>query len=113
MFDLKMKWTKVFDSTQELHDQLGEKDQTVSHSAFGPILWVRSNELFHAFKNKCPHQNKPLDDCWISEGHVVCPFHRYHFSVETGRGHSTSMFKFEVKIEDDAVWIGKEVFRIF
>lgn len=113
MFNFRIKWTQVFDSLSALEQQFGDKNICVTTSGFGEILWVRSENELHAFKNKCPHQNKPLNDCWISEGNVVCPFHRYHFKLEDGRGHQTSMYKFELKIEDGAVWIGKEVFRIF
>lgn len=113
MFDFKLKWTKAFDSEEELQRRFAGKSQAVTRSNFGSVLWVQNDGKIHAFRNRCPHQGKPLDDCWLSEGNVVCPFHRYHFSIDNGRGHGTSLFKYEVKIEDGAVWLGKEVFSLF
>ena len=74
---------------------------------------MKSNGEYSAFKNKCPHQNKPLNDCSVHDGHIVCPFHRYHFSIENGRGHGLCLDKYQLKIEDDQVWLGKEVWRLF
>lgn len=113
MFKFKIKWTLVFHSVEELEAQFSLKNTVVVPSSFGKVLWIKHKNSFHAFKNNCPHQNKPMDQCWIDEGDVVCPFHKYHFSIEDGRGMGTSMHKYDVKIEDDQVWLGKEVFSIF
>ncbi|MDB2657137.1 Rieske 2Fe-2S domain-containing protein [Crocinitomicaceae bacterium] len=105
----KIKWILAFSSTQELEEHFALKNTAVIPSSYGKILWVKFEDGYHAFKNKCPHQNKPMDHCWIDGGDLVCPFHRFHFSVENGRGMATSMYKYEVKIEEDKVWLGKEV----
>lgn len=85
------------------------KNTAIIPTPYGRILWVKFENEYHAFKNKCPHQNKPMDHCWIDHGDLVCPFYRFHFSIENGRGMATSMHKYEVKIEDGVVWLGKEV----
>jgi len=112
MLKFKIKWTVAFHSVQDLEDHFALKNTAVVPSGFGKILWVKFEDGYHAFKNKCPHQNKPLDHCWVDDGNIVCPFHRFHFSIENGRGMATSMFKYEVKMEDGKVWLGKEVVRL-
>lgn len=113
MFNFKIKWRVAYESKAILDEKLGLHSRFVEPSSFGEVLWVKDENGIHAFKNKCPHQNKPLNDCKIKNGHVVCPFHQYHFSIETGRGHGDSLYKFETKIENGKVWLGKEVFSLF
>lgn len=113
MFNFEVKWKIAFKSNDALNQAFGDSQKCVAPSPYGEVLWIREGEQLHAFKNKCPHQNKPLNNCWLEGDQIVCPFHRYHFSLENGRGHGTSMYKFEVRIEKGAVWLGKEVFRLF
>lgn len=102
----------AFASVDDLEAQFALKNTALVPSAFGKILWVKHEGSFHAFKNKCPHQNKPMDHCWIDEGDLVCPFHRFHFAIEDGRGMATSMYKYEVKVEQGKVWLGKETLQL-
>jgi nitrite reductase/ring-hydroxylating ferredoxin subunit len=109
MLKFKIKWRLAFPNQKDLEVLFGQRDVAVSSTPFGRVLWVRHMNTLHAFKNKCPHQNKPLDHCWLDGGDIVCPFHRFHFSIEDGRGMATSMYKYEVKVSDEAIWLGKEV----
>ena len=113
MLSRKLKWYPLFDSESELEDLFVRKTTVVYRSVFGEVLLIKSKTGFHAFKNKCPHQNKPLNDCWTEGDHVVCPFHRYHFSIESGQGHGTYIDKYELKIEEGKVKIGREVWKLF
>lgn len=112
MLKFKIKWTLAFNSPEDLEQHFASKNTVVLPSNFGKILWVKMEDGYHAFKNKCPHQNKPMNDCWIDGGDLVCPFHRYHFSIEDGRGMGTSMFKYDVKTEEGKIWLGKEVLTL-
>lgn len=113
MLNFRIKWIVAFETVQQLEACFGQKQTCVAASDYGKILWVRDEDGFHAFKNRCPHQGKPLDDCQLNDGYIVCPFHQYHFSIENGRGHGTSMDKYELKIEDGKVWIGRERLFLF
>lgn len=113
MFKYKIKWVIAFESLAALESQFAVRQTAVVPSQFGKILWVKHKDGFHAFKNKCPHQNKPMDQCWIDGGEIICPFHRFHFSIEDGRGMGSGMFKYECKVEDGRVWIGKEKLVLF
>lgn len=54
-----------------------------------PILVVRSGGTVRAYRNLCPHANRPLclpsGKVLVSEGrYVVCPFHGASFDIATG-----------------------------
>lgn len=49
-----------------------------------PLLFVRSDGVLRAMLDQCPHQGSPLSGGWLDAGHVVCPFHRFHFDPVTG-----------------------------
>jgi nitrite reductase/ring-hydroxylating ferredoxin subunit len=109
----KLKWYPLFENQEQLEELFMGKNAAIHRSMFGTVLLAKSNGEFYAFKNKCPHQNKPLEDCTIENGNVVCSFHRYHFSLEDGRGHGLCLDKYELKIENDQVFLGKEVWSLF
>ena len=81
--------------------------------AFGEIMLAREGEKFYAFQNKCPHQNKSLEGCSIDEGAIICPWHKYAFSCETGRGHGLYLENYPIKFEENGVFIGKEGWSLF
>ena len=113
MLSRKLKWYPLFDDRKDLDALFVSKPTVVHRTLFGEVLLVKTIDEFHAFKNRCPHQNKPLNACWLEDDQIVCPFHRYHFSVENGRGHGTSMEKYELRFENGKVEIGKEVWSLF
>lgn len=50
-----------------------------------PLCFVRMKGTLYALEDRCPHQGRPLSGGWCDEGHVVCPFHRFHFEPATGK----------------------------
>lgn len=48
------------------------------------ICFVRLNGVLRAMLDVCPHQGRPLSGGWCDAGHVVCPWHRFHFNAVTG-----------------------------
>lgn len=53
------------------------------------ICMTRIDGQWHAFAYKCPHASGRLDEGFIDAlGNVVCPVHRYRFSVKNGRNTS-------------------------
>ena len=108
MFKRIIKWRKIFESKEELFEYFGTKSTVVFKNAFGEILLAREGENYYAFQNKCPHQNKPLNGCKIHEGAIICPWHKYAFSCETGQGHGMYLQQYPLKFEEDGVFIGKE-----
>lgn len=109
----KTKWYRIAESEQELQDLFIIGDTIVHRTLFGTVLLVRKDEKVFAFKNQCPHQNKPMDGCWMEQDSVVCPFHRYKYNLETGRGHGLYLEQYELKITKEGVFLGKEGWSLF
>lgn len=70
-------------------------------------------EIF-ALSAKCPHAGEDLSRGWCAEGKLVCPYHRYSYSLTTGRGspgQNDYVDTYAVKIEGNEIYIGLETFR--
>jgi len=48
-------------------------------------IYKYQGKLF-AMSNRCPHQGGPIYKGEIRNGYVECPWHRYQFSVSSGKG---------------------------
>jgi nitrite reductase/ring-hydroxylating ferredoxin subunit len=108
-----MKWVRFFSSLEELESELGSrKSLCLKVQNKDLILHYYQNNYF-LIKNKCPHQGLPMKDSHCEDGHVVCPFHQYKFSLETGRGHGLYLDQYPVKITNEGVFAGFEYFSIF
>ena len=114
MFRKKLKWYLIFESLDEFEELFSSHDAAVHHIMFfGEVLLVKNKGEYFAFKNQCPHQKKPLNGCTINNGDIVCPFHRYQFSLDNGRGHGLFIDKYRLKFNSDGVFLGKEIFSLF
>ncbi|MGK2937261.1 MAG: Rieske 2Fe-2S domain-containing protein [Solirubrobacteraceae bacterium] len=63
-----------------------------------------------AFLSACPHQGSSLDDAHVDDGVLVCPAHQWEFDLRSGHGINPSracLTARPVRVEDDAVWIGR------
>jgi 3-phenylpropionate/trans-cinnamate dioxygenase ferredoxin subunit len=49
-----------------------------------PVAIARSGGKLYAFANKCSHEEFPLEDGWVDQQQVECPFHGSVFNLETG-----------------------------
>ena len=113
MLSKKLKWHLLFENEEQLEILFGVKETVVYKSFFGEVLFIKQQSSFLAFKNKCPHQGKSLEGCWLNQNTVVCPFHKYQFSLETGRGQGLYLEKYELKIDENGVFLGKEAWSLF
>jgi nitrite reductase/ring-hydroxylating ferredoxin subunit len=83
-----------------------------------PLCFVRMNGELRALADRCPHQGKPLSGGWCDEGHVVCPYHRFHFDPVTGKarhGVCSNVEVFALEQRKDGLYIGfpYTTFRVF
>ena len=113
MFSTRIHWYPLFESESELNALFAIKNCVVHRNMFGEFLLIKTEIEVLAFANNCPHQNKPLNDCWLDGDSIVCPFHQYHYSIEDGRGHGMYIEKFPLKIDDKGVFVGKEKWSFF
>ncbi len=49
------------------------------------IALVRQGDRVHAMGARCAHAGGPLDQGWVFEGTLVCPWHGSRFDLETGQ----------------------------
>ncbi|MEI9954853.1 MAG: Rieske 2Fe-2S domain-containing protein [Ferruginibacter sp.] len=74
------------------------------------ICIAQHNEQLFACTQKCPHAGGFLADGYLDAlGNIVCPLHRYKFSLQNGRntsGEGYYLKTFPVEIRNDGIFIG-------
>jgi len=108
----KIVWVKLFDSLEAANEfvsigrvstiQVGKKKICIAHTIEG----------FFAVNDKCPHNGASLGNGYCTEeGSVVCPVHRYHFDLKTGRAKSglgDFVQTYPIENRDGVLFIGFE-----
>ena len=83
----------------------------VARSEIGIVL-VRQGERVHAMGARCSHAGGPLDEGWVINGTLVCPWHGSQYDLETGEpatGPSTCpQPRYVVRIVDGTVELKRE-----
>jgi nitrite reductase/ring-hydroxylating ferredoxin subunit len=51
-----------------------------------PICLICADEKLYAVAATCPHAGADLSKGWCADGKLICPFHRYQYNLDTGRG---------------------------
>ena len=66
----------------------------------------------HACTQKCPHAGGIIADGYLDAlGNVVCPLHRYKFSLQNGRnisGEGYFLKTFPIEIRNEGIFVGFE-----
>ncbi|MCX6318725.1 MAG: Rieske 2Fe-2S domain-containing protein [Bacteroidetes bacterium] len=110
MTEKKYTWHKVADYVSEL--AFGDNQIAVVELKGKKICLGRYREALFAFAYKCPHAGGIMADGYIDAlGQVVCPLHRYKFSMANGRntsGEGYYLKHWPVEIRGDAVYVGQE-----
>ena len=63
----------------------------------------------YAIGATCPHAGAELSGGWCKDGKIICPFHRYSYSLESGRGdpgQNDYVDTYPVEIREDGVYVG-------
>lgn len=110
MSDKQYTWHKVADFINEL--DFNDNNIAVAEVKGKKICIGKYKEQLFAFAYKCPHAGGLLADGYIDAlGNVVCPLHRYKFSMANGRnvsGEGYYLKQWPVEIRDEAVFVGME-----
>ena len=110
MAEKKYNFHKVAGSVQEI--QFGANQIAVIEVGGKKICIGRYLESLFAFAYKCPHAGGFLADGFIDAlGNVVCPLHRYKYSLQNGRnisGEGYYLKHWPVETRDDGVYIAME-----
>lgn len=74
------------------------------------ICLAKHNDRLLACAHKCPHAGGTMAGGYTDAvGNIVCPLHRYKFSLQNGRnisGEGYFLRTFPVETRDDGVYIG-------
>lgn len=82
------------------------------------VCFARDRSDLFAVADACPHQGKSFAGGHCAEGYLICPWHRMHFDLATGRNPSGSTSKvetFPLEQRTDGLYIGMPgtEFRLF
>ena len=102
----KLIWHRVLKNKNELV----ENRVMTAKAGHTEICLTHFNGTYNALTNKCPHQGGPLGEGSIENGLLRCPWHGWDFNPCGGdsNGFEDGLKSYEVKIEDDAVFVGVE-----
>ena len=107
MTNKKYTWHKIADSITEINFSAnGLTEITIDGKT---ICLALNNNTLHACTQKCPHAGGPLVDGYLDvAGNIVCPLHRYKFSLHNGRnvsGEGYFLKTFPVEIKNNGVFV--------
>lgn len=99
-----MKWYKV-EPTGNINKPFINKIKLSGKS----ICLVNFENKFYAVSAKCPHAGADLSEGLCVRKLIVCPYHRYTYDLETGKGgegQNDFIETYPVEIKDDGVYVG-------
>ncbi len=106
----KYKWHKIADNENELNfcgNNLLQLD-----IAGKTICIAKGKDNLYACANKCPHAGGIIADGFIDAlNNVVCPLHRYKYSLQNGRnvsGEGYYLKTYPIQQTDKGIFIGIE-----
>lgn len=111
----EIRWVRIFDDQSELENfaALGVINSIIVEGK--KICIVHTSKGFFAIQDKCPHNGASMSFGYCNDeaNSIVCPLHRYHFSLETGRalsGIADAARTYPIKSDEEGVYIGfKEI----
>lgn len=108
MPDKKYSWYKIAGSVTELDFPPGGLLEMEANGK--KFCLAKQNDQLFACAHKCPHAGGPMAGGYTDAlGNIVCPLHRYKFSLQNGRntsGEGYFLKTFPVEIRSDGVYIG-------
>lgn len=104
----KQNWHKIAESIAEINFAAnGLANITIAGKTI--TFALHNNEVF-ACTQKCPHAGGNLADGYLDAvGNIVCPLHRYKFSLQNGRnisGEGYYLKTFAIEIREDGLYVG-------
>lgn len=110
LFERKIKWYKVFESEEAACGEISLNAVQTMMIAGKKICIAHSQQGFFAVNDKCPHNGASLGNGYCTKDNsIVCPLHRYHFDLKTGRAKSglgDVVETYPLEIRPDGVYIG-------
>ncbi len=109
------KWYKIADSLDEISFST---DGLFAVEVDGKKICVSLfKDQLYATSAKCPHAGGNLSHGYIdATGNIVCPIHRYKFSLQTGRnvtGEGYYLKTYLIENRENGIFIGIEESGLF
>jgi nitrite reductase/ring-hydroxylating ferredoxin subunit len=110
-----LTWHKIADSTESIPLS---KDGLAEITIAGKKLCVALHkDQITACASRCPHAGGILSDGYIDAlGNIVCPLHRYKFSLQNGRnvsGEGYFLKTYPIEQREDGIYVGLEENSLF
>ncbi len=73
------------------------------------ICLVKSGDQLFACQSKCPHAGADLSLGWCKNGKLICPFHRYEYDLQSGKGapgQGDYIETYPLEIRTNGIYIG-------
>lgn len=106
----KFTWHKIADDISEL--TFSENGLAMTKIKDKQICISKDKTGIHACAARCPHAGGIMADGYIDAlGNIVCPVHRYKFSLEHGRntsGEGYYLKVYPIEMRPEGVFIGFE-----
>ncbi len=103
-----LQWHKIAESLSEL--ETGDNNIAVVDVPGKKICVALHNNECFAFAYKCPHASGIMANGFLdATGHIVCPLHRYRFSIRNGRntsGEGYYLKTYPIETREDGVYVG-------
>lgn len=118
-FKKQVNWFLLFPSLEAANNRIAVGRVTSMQVGKKKICVAHTTEGFFAVNDKCPHNGASLGAGHCTEqGSVVCPVHRYHFDLKTGRAKSglgDYVQPYPIEVRADGIYIGFEetIFTLF
>jgi 3-phenylpropionate/trans-cinnamate dioxygenase ferredoxin subunit len=105
-----MTWYKIAEGRKELFEADGQlRDVEVGGK---DICLALVKDRIKACAYQCPHAGARMSDGYVDAlGNIVCPLHRYKFSLENGRnvsGEGYFLKTYMVEEREDGIYVGLE-----
>lgn len=115
MSEKKYKWHQVAESESDL--AFAANGIAVVEVKGKKICIARHQHEWFGFAYKCPHASGIMADGFIdATGNVVCPLHRYKFSLKNGRnvsGEGYYLKTYPVNATEEGIFLGVEDSGLF
>lgn len=110
MLEKKYTWHKLAESVAEL--QLSATGLAEVEIAGKKICIAVHNDALFGCAAKCPHAGGKMSEGYIDAvGNIICPVHRYKFSLQQGRNSSGEGYflrTYPVQKRPDGIFVGIE-----
>ena len=111
----KYRWFKIFSTAEEMANNVAPRRTYTMQVDGKKICLVHGLDGFYAVRDKCPHNGFPLSAGFCSDvNSIVCPVHRYHFDLKTGRalsGLGERVETYPIEVRENGVFLGMEEFN--